>query len=106
MEISLKILINYFVLYGFSNKVYNIHHKTVFDTENLSENRRINIFQELQNDSLVRCIVKLITKTDGKNNFQIFENSIYSFFPTTVQKENLIEKAMININKKLIFLRK
>jgi hypothetical protein len=74
-------------------KIYNIHHKTVFDIENLSETSRINILQELQNDSLVRCIVKLITKTDGINNFQIFENSIYSFFPTTVQKENLIEKA-------------
>lgn len=49
--------------------------------------------QELQNDSLVSCIVKLITKTDGKNNFQIFENRIYCFFPTTVQNENLIEKA-------------
>ncbi len=74
-------------------KIYNIHHKTVFDIENLTETSRINILQELQNDSLIRCVVKLITKTDGKNNFQIFENSIYCFFPTTVQEENLIEKA-------------
>ncbi|MEZ4776915.1 MAG: hypothetical protein R3D00_27320 [Bacteroidia bacterium] len=74
-------------------KIYNIHHKTVFDIENLSETSRINILQALQNDSLVSCIVKLITKTDGKNNFQIFENRIYCFFPTTVQQENLIEKA-------------
>jgi hypothetical protein len=74
-------------------KIYNIQSKTVFDIENLSENSRIKILQELQNDSLVRCIIKLITKTDSKNNFQIFDNGIYCFFPTTVQKENLIEKA-------------
>jgi hypothetical protein len=74
-------------------KIYNIHYKTVFDIENLSETSRINILQELQKDSSVRCIIKLISKTDGKNNFQIFDNSIYCFFPTTVQKENLIEKA-------------
>jgi hypothetical protein len=74
-------------------KIYNIHHKTVFDLENLSEAGRINILKELQKDSLVKYIIKLITKTDGKNNFQIFENSMYCFLPTTVQKENLIEKA-------------
>lgn len=74
-------------------KIYNIHSKTVFDIENLSEDSRIKILQELQNDSLVRSIIKLITKTDGKNNFQIFANGIYCFFSTTVQQENLIEKA-------------
>lgn len=74
-------------------KMYNIHHKTVFDLENLSENSRINILKDLQKDSLVKYIIKLMAKTDGKNNFQIFENSIYCFFPTTIQQENLIEKA-------------
>ena len=74
-------------------KIYNIHHKTVFDLENLSENSRVNILQDLQKDSLVKYIIKLMAKTDGKNNFQIFENSIYCFFPTTIQQENLIEKA-------------
>lgn len=74
-------------------KIYNIHHKIVFDIENLSETSRVNILQELQKDSLVRCIIKLITKTDGKNNFHIFDNSIYCILPTTVQQENLIEKA-------------
>jgi hypothetical protein len=73
--------------------MYNIHHKTVFDLENLSENSRVNILQDLQKDSLVKYIIKLMAKTDGKNNFQIFENSIYCFFPTTIQQENLIEKA-------------
>lgn len=74
-------------------KIYNIHYKTVFDLENLNETSRATILQDLQKDSLVKYMIKLIAKTDGKNNFQIFENSIYSFFPTTVQQENLIEKA-------------
>jgi hypothetical protein len=74
-------------------KIYNIHHKTVFDLEKLSETSRLNILYELQTDSSVRCIVKLITKTDGKSDFQIFENSIYCFYPATIQNENLIEKA-------------
>ena len=74
-------------------KIYNIHHKTVFDLENLSESDRINILQELQKDSLVKHIIKLITKTDGKNNFHVFANNIYCILPTTVEQENLIEKA-------------
>ncbi len=74
-------------------KMYNIHHKTVFDLENLNETSRATILQDLQKDSLVKYIIKLMAKTDGKNNFQIFENSIYCFFPTTIQQENLIEKA-------------
>lgn len=74
-------------------KIYNIHHKTVFDLENLSKAGRINILQELQKDSLVKYIIKLITKTDGKNNFHIFANNIYCILPTTVEHENLIEKA-------------
>lgn len=74
-------------------KIYKINYKTVLDLENLSETGRINILQELQNDSLVRCIIKLISKTDGKNNFHIFDNSIYCILPTTVQQENLIEKT-------------
>lgn len=74
-------------------KIYNVYHKTVFDIENLSETSRVNILQELQKDSLVRSIIKLITKTDGKNNFHIFANHLYCILPTTVQQENLIEKA-------------
>ena len=74
-------------------KIYNYHQKTVFDLENVSENSRVNILQELQRDSLVRCIIKLIAKTDGVHNFHIFDNSIYCILPTTVKQENLIEKA-------------
>jgi hypothetical protein len=57
-------------------KIYNIHYKTVFDLENLNETSRATILQDLQKDSLVKYMIKLIAKTDGKNNFQIFENSI------------------------------
>jgi hypothetical protein len=74
-------------------KIYQIHHKTVFDLENLNDSSRKNILQALQKDSLVRCIIKLITKTDGKNNFHIFNNRIYCILPTTVEQENLLEKA-------------
>lgn len=74
-------------------KIYRIHHKTVFDLENLNETGRVKILEELQRDSMVRCMVKLISKTDGKMDFPIFDNSLYCLFPTTVQQENLIEKA-------------
>jgi hypothetical protein len=74
-------------------KIYNIHHKTVFDIEDLNETSRVNILQELQKDSAVRCIIKLISKTEGKSNFHIFNNSIYTILPVPVQQENLIEKV-------------
>jgi hypothetical protein len=74
-------------------KIINIHYNTVFDLQNLSETNRKNILQELQKDSAIRCITKLIYRIDGKRNFKIFDNSIYCFFPSTVQQENLIEKA-------------
>ena len=74
-------------------KIYHIHHKTVFDMENISEASRITLLQALQKDSSVRCIVKLISKTDGENNFEIFNNKIYCVMPTTVEQEHLVEKA-------------
>lgn len=74
-------------------QIYNIHYKTVFDIENLNETSRVNILQMLQKDSMVRCIIKLIAKTDGKTNFHIFNNSIYTILPVPVQHDNLIEKV-------------
>jgi len=74
-------------------KIYHIHHKTVFDMENVNDASRITLLQALQNDSSVRCIVKLISKTDGESNFHIFNNKIYCVMPTTVEQEHLVEKA-------------
>jgi hypothetical protein len=74
-------------------KIYNIYYKTVFDIEHLNETSRVNILQELQKDSAVRCIIKLIAKTDGKRNFHIFNNNIYTILPVPVQHDNLIEKV-------------